>query len=127
MMKLTKQQVIEMHKQLICETGGSHGIIDVNLLESALEAPYVNVYGCAPYSSVQMKAARLAFGLIRNHSFVDGNKRIGTHVMLVYLALNGIELKYKPEELIDIIYRVTKGEADYYVLYHWILDHELCL
>ena len=73
---------------------------------------------------MQSKAAQLGFGLIRNHPFVDGNKRIGAHVMLVFLELNGIVLHYEQQELIDIVLSVASGETDRKGLLQWILEHE---
>ncbi|MFR5140974.1 MAG: type II toxin-antitoxin system death-on-curing family toxin [Acutalibacteraceae bacterium] len=72
----------------------------------------------------QAKAAQLGFGLVCNHPFVDGNKRIGAHAMLVFLAVNGIELSYEQQELIDVILSVASGEIDRQGLLQWILDHE---
>ena len=81
MKRLSKRQVVMLHEQLICETGGSTGIRDDGLLESALEAPFQEFGGVSVYPSVQQKAARLGFGLIKNHPFVDGNKPVAyTHL-----------------------------------------------
>ena len=77
------------------------------------------------FPTIQQKSARLAFGLINNHPFVDGNKRIGAHVMLVLLALNGIELNYKQEELYTIILDIASGAAELNDLTEWILNHQL--
>jgi death-on-curing protein len=92
MIKLTKKQILMLHSQLIQETGGSDGLRDEGLLESALEAPFQSYGDQDLFPTVQAKAARLGYGLIKNHPMVDGNKRIGTHAMLVFLALNGVEL-----------------------------------
>ena len=73
------------------------------MLNSALENPFQYFDGRELYPSIQAKAARLCYGLVKNHAMIDGNKRIGTHVMLVFLALNGVELKYTQEELTNII------------------------
>ncbi|MDY4857782.1 MAG: type II toxin-antitoxin system death-on-curing family toxin [Candidatus Onthovivens sp.] len=90
MIKLSKQQVISMQKKLILVTGGLEGIRDENLLDSALETPFQTFDNKDLYETLQAKAARLAFGLVQNHPFIDGNKRIGAHSMLVFLALNNI-------------------------------------
>ena len=66
----------------------------------------------------------LDFGLVCNHPFVDGNKRIGAHVMLVFLAINGIELDYTQEELIDIILQIASGHSKANDLLEWILYHQ---
>ena len=124
MKTLSKRQVLLLHSSLIEAFGGSDGIRDEGLLESALASPFQTFGGEPVYPSVQSKAAQLGFGLIRNHPFVDGNKRIGAHVMLVFLELNGIELHYDQQELIDIILSVASGETDRQGLLQWILEHE---
>lgn len=87
MKRLSKEQILLLHSQLIQQTGGSEGVRDYALLESAIEAPFQSFDGDELYPTIQAKAARLGYGLIKNHCMVDGNKRIGTHVMLVFLAL----------------------------------------
>lgn len=124
MKTLSKHQVLLLHSSLIEAFGGSDGVRDEGLLESALATPFQTFDGEPVYPSVQSKAAQLGFGLIRNHPFVDGNKRIGAHVMLVFLELNGIELHYNQQELIDIILSVASGETDRQGLLQWILEHE---
>lgn len=124
MKTLSKHQLLLLHSSLIEAFGGSDGVRDEGLLESALATPFQTFDGEPVYPSVQSKAAQLGFGLIRNHPFVDGNKRIGAHVMLVFLELNGIELHYNQQELIDIILSVASGETDRQGLLQWILEHE---
>lgn len=124
MKHLTKRQVLLLHEQLLEEFGGTAGIRDEGLLESALASPFQTFGGQNLYPSVQAKAAQLGFGLVCNHPFVDGNKRIGAHVMLVFLALNGIELSYTQQELIDVIFSVAAGQATAANLLQWIIDHQ---
>ena len=69
------------------------------------------------------KAVRLGYGLITNHPFVDGNKRIGTHALLVTLDINGIEIQYQDDDLIHLILKIASGKADDRVLRTWILAH----
>lgn len=121
---LTGDQVIELHRKLIETSGGSLGIRDEGMLDSALKTPLQTFDNRELFPSIQEKATRLAFGLIQNHPFVDGNKRIGTHVMLIFLALNGITLSYTDEELIEIILQVASGKADEQDLYQWIENHQ---
>lgn len=124
MKTLSKQQIILLHEHMIRETGGAHGLRDEGMLDSALAAPFQEVFGTVAYPSIQQKAARLGYGLIMNHPFVDGNKRIGTHAMLVLLALNGIELQYAQDELSDEILDVAAGEYAYEQLLQWIINHQ---
>lgn len=124
MIILSKKQVLALHSDLIREFGGTEGIRDEGLLESALAAPFQTFGGEPVYPSLQAKAARLGFGLVSNHPFVDGNKRTGAHVMLVFLALNGVELCYGQEDLISIFLSVASGMSDWRDLQRWILEHE---
>ena len=125
MKKLSERQVLQMHEQLLEQTGGMPGVRDEGLLQSALEAPFQSFGGEDVYPSVQQKAARLGYGLIKNHPFLDGNKRIGTHVMLVFLWINGVELDYTQQELEDIILSVAASKAGNAELLQWLLRHEL--
>ena len=124
MKKLSKEQILMIHTQLIQLTGGSDGVRDYNLLDSALETPFQSFGGDELYPTIQAKAARLGYGLIKNHCMIDGNKRIGTHAMLVFLALNGIELKYTQKELYETILDVAAGNMEYEGLLQWVLDHQ---
>lgn len=125
MIRLTKSQVLLIHDQLIAETGGSSGLRDEGILDSALSAPFQTFGGEDVYPSLQQKAARLCFGLVKNHPFVDGNKRIGAHVMLVFLALNGVELQHSQTELSDVIFQLAAGEINAEHLLRWILSHQV--
>ena len=124
MICFSKQQLLKMHSDLLAQTGGLDGLRDEGLLESALAAPFQTYDAQELFRSIQEKAARLAYGLIQNHPFIDGNKRIGTHAMLVLLALNGIELIYTQDELSDIILKNAASTASYEDLLAWILKHE---
>lgn len=121
---LSKKQIMMLHSQLIEVTGGSDGIRDEGLLDSALAAPFQSYAGEELYPGIQAKAARLGYGIIKNHCMVDGNKRIGAHAMLVFLALNGIELEYTQEELFMVILEVAAGSKDYQDLLEWIVSHQ---
>lgn len=124
MIRLSKHQILIIHDQLIAETGGSSGLRDEGMLDSALNAPFQSFGGEDMYPSLQQKAARLCFGLVKNHPFVDGNKRIGAHAMLVFLALNGIELQHSQTELSDVILKLAAGEIESADLLRWILEHQ---
>lgn len=125
MIILSKEQILFMHKQLIDETGGLDGVRDEALLDSAINAPFQKFDGADLFPTVQQKAARLCFGIIKNHAFVDGNKRIGAHTMLVFLALNGIEIDYTQKELYKIILDIASGKLELDSLTHWIIEHQL--
>ncbi len=125
MIRLTKEQVLMLHSQLIETTGGSYGVRDEGLLDSALESPFQSFSGEEFYLSIQAKAARLCYGLVKNHAMIDGNKRLGTHVMLVFLVVNGYELNYMQKELSDLILDVADGKQGYGDILKWILKHQI--
>ncbi|MCD8011405.1 MAG: type II toxin-antitoxin system death-on-curing family toxin [Lachnospiraceae bacterium] len=125
MIIFSKKQILLLHTQILEETGGSDGLRDEGLLESALSAPFQSFGDTDVFPSLQQKAARLGYGIVKNHAFIDGNKRIGAHAMLVFLALNKIELDYTQEELSEIFLQVAAGEAGFEELLHWITSHQL--
>lgn len=125
MKRLSKEQILMLHSQLIEEYGGSDGVRDYNLLDSALENPFQSFGGEELYPTLQAKASRLGYGLIKNHCMIDGNKRIGTHAMLVFLAINGIELDYTQKELYETILAIADGSLEYEDLLKWILEHQV--
>lgn len=124
MKKLTKEQVLMIHSELIRETGGSDGLRDDGLLDSALNAPFQRFGDVDIFPSLQQKGARLGYGLICNHAFVDGNKRIGAHIMLLFLSLNGIELTYTQEELSDMVMDVAASKLRFEDVVEWIIKHQ---
>lgn len=123
MIILSKEQILLMHDQLIEETGGSKGLKDEGMLESALAAPFQSFDGKDLFPSVYQKTARLGYGLASNHAFVDGNKRIGAHAMLVFLALNRIRLDYTQEELSDLFLGIAANERSYSDVLNWLVIH----
>jgi len=125
MKRLSKEQILMLHSQLIEEYGGSDGVRDYNLLDSALENPFQSFCGEELYPTLQAKAARLGYGLIKNHCMIDGNKRIGIHAMLVFLAINGIEIDYTQKELYETILAIADGSFEYEDLLKWILEHQV--
>lgn len=120
---LTKQQILLLHTQLIRQSGGTDGVRDEGMLDSAISQPLQTFDNIELYPGIVDKAVRLGYGLITNHPFVDGNKRIGTHAMLVTLDINGIELQYQDEDLIQLILKIASGKADDRVLRTWVLAH----
>ena len=124
MIVLSKEQVLKLHANLIKATGGSDGIRDEGMLDMALNNPFQSFGGKELYPSIQAKAARLCFGLVRNHAMLDGNKRLGTHVMLVFLALNGYELYYSQKELSDVILALASSDIGEKEILQWIIEHQ---
>ena len=124
MIILSKEQILKLHAGLISATGGSVGIRDEGMLDLALNNPFQSFGGKELYPSIQAKAARLCFGLVKNHAMLDGNKRLGAHVMLVFLALNGYELSYGQKELSDVILALASGDIGEKEILQWIIEHQ---
>ncbi len=123
MILLTVDEILNLHTKLIMKTGGSDGLRDRGLLESAVYSTETGFGGEELYPTVIEKAARLMFSLVSNHAFVDGNKRIGVFVLLITLRLNGISLTYTQPELIDLGLSVASGISKYEDILKWITEH----
>ena len=124
MIRLSKTQIKRLHSQLIRETGGLDGIRDEGLLESAISAPFQSFGDEELYPSIKDKAARLCFGLIKNHIFIDGNKRIGIYVMLVFLKLNGISINWTDKDLVTLGLGIADGSINDIDIVTWIEKYE---
>lgn len=124
MIKISNDMVKLMHKLIAEETGGSIGVKDEGLLDSALENAFQTFDDKELYPSKQEKGARLGYSLISNHAFVDGNKRIGMHIMLLFLEMNGVHLTISDQDIIDAGLGVANGSMKYEDLLNWIYKHE---
>ena len=125
MIHFSKEKVLILHQILIEQTGGEAGVRDMGLLESALASCEVTFDGRELFPHKEEKAARLAVGLVSNHAFVDGKKRIGVYVMLTFLEVNGIRLRVADEELVDIGISLARNTMTYEALLQWIYQHEI--
>lgn len=117
------EQVFILHTKLIARTGGSDGVRDAGLIESALMRANASYGGVEAYTSIPQKAAAVCCGLIGNHGFVDGNKRIGIAVMLLILRRNGIALRYTQPELIRLGLSAAQGLVDVNDVAEWVERH----
>ena len=125
MIKISKEKVKLLHQLVSEETGGSVGIRDEGLLESALEGAFATFDGKDLYPSKEEKGARLGYTLISNHAFVDGNKRIGMYVMLTFLEVNGLKIEATNEEVAETGLAVAAGTMKYEELLKWVTDHKI--
>ncbi len=125
MIKFSKEKVLLLHQLIAQETGGSIGVRDEGLLESALENAFSGFGGEEFYPTKEEKGARLGYSLISNHAFVDGNKRIGVYVMLTFLEVNGIHLDCTNEDVVNIGLGVADGSMDYGALLAWVREHRV--
>lgn len=123
MIRLTEQQALSVHEMMIKATGGSGGVRDMGLLQSALNAPFQAFEGKDVYPSLLSKAAAMCRSVISNHPFVDGNKRTGIHIMLIFLEVNGVQPNYTQQELIDLGLGVAAGNLDVNAILNWLSEH----
>ena len=123
MIKFSKDKVLLLHKLIAEETGGSIGVRDEALLDSALENAFSGFGDREFYPAKEEKGARLGYTLISNHAFVDGNKRIGMYVMLTFLEVNGIRMECTNEEVAQVGLAVASGSMDYEALLAWVRQH----
>ena len=117
------EQVVKIHRSLIEKTGGMDGIHDAQLLDSALKTPFQTFGGNNLYPDILDKASQLCYSLIENRPFIDGNKRIGVHLMLLFLKLNNIEVNYSQQELIDFGLDIASGKMSKNDIKGWIIEH----
>lgn len=120
MIVLSKEQILFMHEHLIERYGGSHGVRDDGLLDSALNAPFQSFGEHEFFPTTIDKAVRLCVGLVQNHPFYDGNKRIGALALLTMLDLNHIGLRTNSQELADVILKLAADEINDGFLLQWV-------
>lgn len=118
---LTYEQVIAMHSRQLRRFGGAAGLRDEGMLRSALERP-INKWRYEQADLAQLASA-YAFGLARNHAFVDGNKRISFMSLMVFLAKNGVRFSPSPADAAAIIFALAAGEVGEEGLTRWIRDN----
>lgn len=125
MIRFSKEKILLLHQTMAQATGGSIGVREEGLLESALEAAFSGFGGVEFYPTKEEKGARLGYNLISNHAFVDGNKRIGMYVMLTFLEVNGIHMDCTNADVIYAGLSVADGTMDYEGLLAWVREHRL--
>ncbi len=115
-----KETIVALHDDLVGIFGGEPGLFNPDALDAAHAAPLQGFGDVDLYPSVEEKAARLGFGLVSNHAFFDGNKRIGAHMMLHVLAMNGRQVADDAEGLFDLIMGVAQGRLGYDAMLDWL-------
>ncbi len=116
MIRITKEQLHSIYGMLIEKTGGSSGVLNESLIDSALNNIWQTFDGMELYPTLAEKGASLGYSLVRNHSFSDGNKRIGILTMLTFLSVNGIEITCTDTEIVETGLAIASGLIDYEVL-----------
>lgn len=120
---LALNEVLELYRRIMGQTGGLMGIRDLNALESALAQPRMTFGGVDLYPTAVDKASALGFSLIQNHPFTDGNKRIGHAAMETFLVLNGLEIDASVDEQEQAILDVASGKMERQELTEWLSAH----
>ncbi len=122
MIQFSAEKILLLHQFLMQETGGLDGLRDKALFESAIQSAFATFDGKELYPTKQEKAAQLGYSLVRNHAFLDGNKRIGVYVMLTFLDVNGVRLEYTDDDIVALGLGMANGMG-YQEVLRWILEH----
>ena len=112
MLFLTLDDIIESHQNQIDTYGGSHGIRDIGLLESAIAQPEASFGGEYLHADNFEMAAAYVYHLVMNHPFVDGNKRVGLEAALIFFEINNENLNASDEQLVDLVLKTTAGQVE---------------
>ncbi len=123
MKTITLEQVQVFHTKLINRTGGLDGVKDMGLVQSALERHKATFDGVDLYPTIIDKIAVTTVSLVRNHGFLDGNKRIGVSVMVLLMKMNNIEVGYTQNELIELGLGLASNSLDEQHVIEWIKNH----
>ena len=121
--RISADEIISLHSKLISQSGGLDGIRDAGLLDLSVNSPYHTFGGQYLYPTVQAMAGHLAFSLVKNHPFLDGNKRIGILAMMVFLQINGSPLACTDSELEALGWGLAEGSITEPELVEWIVLH----
>lgn len=120
---VTIMELLTLHRRIIEQSGGDHGVRDPGLAESALAQPQITFDGLELHTTIQEKAAALCFSLIMNHPFIDGNKRIGHAAMETFLILNGFELNADVDDSEQVILQLAASQLERQQLLDWVAAH----
>lgn len=120
---LSIEQVLVIHAELIKRYGGTEGIRDQGLLESAVFRPLASAFGQDAYSGLFEKSAVLGYSLIQNHPFLDGNKRTGFAAMHLMLLVNGYDLNSNTKEEVAMAENVACGKMNEHEIVQWLKQY----
>jgi len=120
---LTLTEVVDLHRLAIQQSGGADGVRDMAALDSAVVQPQMSFGGVELYPTIADKAAALAFALVMNHPFVDGNKRVGVVAMDAFLVLNGHEIIASVEEQEQVFLQLAAGTLSRADFTEWVRSH----
>ena len=124
MILLTPEKILLLHQFLMKETGGLDGLRDEALFDSSVQSVFATFDGNELYPSKEEKAAKLGYTLVKNHAFIDGNKRIGVYVMLIFLDVNGIRMIYSDNDIITLGLGIADDSLKYKDVLTWVNRHK---
>ena len=125
MKRLSPEEVLYLHHRIIEETTGSHGVRDIGLFESSMERPYSGFGEYELYESLEEKAAALLDSLIRNHPFVDGNKRTAMAAAVLLLEMNGRRFSATQAEFVEFAVSVAVDHPSIQEIAKWLQTHSV--
>jgi len=120
---LSLGEVLALHRRILAESGGTPGVRDLGAIASAVSQPKVSVGGQDAYPTLIDKTAALGYSLVRNHGFLDGNKRVAHAAMEVFLVLNGMEITASVDEQEHFMFSLAAGEVSRERLADWLLSN----
>ena len=120
---LTIEEVRILHRHQIASYGGEHGVRDAGLLESALAQPKAMFNGDYLHRDIFEMAAAYLFHLVKNHPFIDGNKRVGALTAYVFLMINGYRLTMLPDPFTEMVLAVAEGRLDKTEIARFFREH----
>ncbi len=120
MKRLSVDYILKLHKKMIHRTGGAPGVRDIKLLESAVHNAQATFDGQDLYPEIESKIATTCYGVINNHPFIDGNKRMGIYLMLILLDYNDYRITYTEDELVELGFAVAEGKLSRKQIVRWI-------
>lgn len=120
---LSVKDILLLHNMAVDESGGSHGLRDLGILESAVARPQSSFGGQDLYPDIFLKAAALVHGLLRNHPFVDGNKRTSMYSAMTFLELNGYKFDARQKEVVNFALKVENEKVEVEQIAKWLKEH----
>ncbi|MHB8170956.1 MAG: type II toxin-antitoxin system death-on-curing family toxin [Thermincolia bacterium] len=120
---LSNEEILYLHHRLIKRTGGTDGVRDLGLLQSAVARPFTAFSGIEAYQTIFDKAAVVTHSIIMNHPFIDGNKRTGIVAAGIFLRKNNYFLRTTQEEMVGFTFAIARGEIDWPVILKWLKKH----
>lgn len=122
---LTVKDVLLLHNMAVDESGGSHGLRDLGLLESAAARPKATFAGVDLYPTIFLKAGALIHSLLRNHPFIDGNKRTSMFSAMTFLELNKYKFNARQKEVVDFALEIENKKLSVEEIALWFKKHTL--